>query len=54
VKAWSDMISLRRIEGIESVLHEATPSFERQNYHPGNQLIKKSLLASRIVVQVGG
>gem|GEM_PF-4632911 len=34
-------------------VHEATPLFERLSYHLGNQLIRKSLLDSRIVVQVG-
>jgi len=34
-------------------VHEASPLFEKDSYHLGNQLIGKFLLASGIVAQVG-
>jgi len=34
-------------------VHEATPLFEKDSYHPGNQLMEEWLLASGIVAQVG-
>jgi len=41
-------------EGLLLVLNEAISRLENHSDHPGNQLIGKSLLASRIVALLGG
>ena len=47
------MISFGTTEEHELAVHEAPLLIERFSYHLGNQLIRKSLLDSGIVVQVG-